>query len=99
MQTQTDIQAIAYAKLEDAECLLENNRFDNAYYLAGYAIELLLKARICKTLGIPDFFDFDNAERKRLKNESVITKPYKVHDFEQCLFCQEFTLNIKRRSK
>lgn len=85
MQTQSDIEALAYAKLEDAECLLENNRFDSAYYLAGYAIELLLKARICKTLGIPDFFDFDNIARKRLKNESVITKSYKVHDYEQLL--------------
>lgn len=63
--------------------MLTDNRFDSAYYLVGYAIELLLKARVCKTLGIPDFFDFDNTERKRLKNESVITKPYKVHDFEQ----------------
>lgn len=44
---------------------------------------MLLKARVCKTPGIPDFFDFDNAERKKLKNESVITKPYKVHDYEQ----------------
>ncbi len=43
---------------------------------------LLLKARVCKTLGIPDFFDFDNSERMKLKNESVIMKPYKVHDFE-----------------
>lgn len=55
------------------------------YYLAGYAIELLLKARVCKTLGIPDFFDFNNCERNKLKNECVITKPFRVHDFEQLL--------------
>lgn len=85
MQTQSDIEALVYAKLADAEYLLDNNRFDSAYYLAGYTIELLLKARVCKTLGIPDFFDFDNTERKRLKNESVITKPYRVHDYEQLL--------------
>lgn len=85
MQTQSDIEALAYAKLADAEVLLGNNRFDSAYYLAGYAIELLLKARVCKTLGIPDFFDFDNAERKKLKNESAVTKPYRVHDYEQLL--------------
>ncbi len=83
MQTQSEIEALAYAKLQDAELLAENSRFDSAYYLAGYAVELLLKARVCKTPGIPDFFDFDNAERKKLKNESVITKPFKVHDFEQ----------------
>lgn len=85
MKSELEIEVLAYSKLQDAEYLLEDNRFDSAYYLAGYAIELLLKARVCKTLGIPDFFDFDNSERKKLKNESVITKPYKVHDFEQLL--------------
>lgn len=67
MKSQSEIEALAYAKLQDSEYLLADNRFDSAYYLAGYAIELLLKARVCKTLGIPDFFDFDNIERKRLK--------------------------------
>lgn len=85
MQTQSDIEALAYSKLRDAEILLANERFDSAYYLAGYAVELLLKARVCKTLGIPDFFDFDNLQRQRLKNESVITRPYRVHDYEQLL--------------
>ncbi len=42
MQTQLDIQALAYAKLSDAEYLLEDNRFDSAYYFAGYAIELFI---------------------------------------------------------
>jgi len=85
MQSQSNIQAVAYAKFQDAEYLLANERFDSAYYLAGYAVELLLKARVCKTLGIPDFFDFDNVERKRLKNENIITRPYRVHDYEQLL--------------
>lgn len=35
---------LADAKLSDAKFLLEHHRFGNAYYLAGYAIELLLKA-------------------------------------------------------
>jgi HEPN domain-containing protein len=35
---------LAEAKLSDAKFLLDHNRPDNAYYLAGYAIELLLKA-------------------------------------------------------
>ncbi len=85
MQTQSDIEVLAYAKLDDAELLLANNRLDNAYYLAGYAVELLLKARVCKTLGISDFFDFENPARTKLKNESVITRPYKVHDYEQLI--------------
>ena len=85
MQTQSDIEALAYAKLQDAELLLANERFDSAYYLAGYAVELLLKARVCKTLGIPDFFDFQSSTRTKFKNESVITRPYRVHDYEQLM--------------
>jgi hypothetical protein len=96
MQTQSGIEALAYSKLEDAECLLANERFDNAYYLAGYAVELLLKARVCKTLGIPDFFDFDNTARTRLKNESVITRPYRVHDFVQLIILSGIYSHCRR---
>ena len=35
---------LANAKLDDARYLLAARRSDNAYYLAGYAVELLLKA-------------------------------------------------------
>ena len=38
--------------------------WEGAYYLAGYSIELLLKARICKTLQIDNFFDFTLVQRK-----------------------------------
>jgi HEPN domain-containing protein len=35
---------LAEAKLEDAKLLLNAGRAANAYYLAGYAVELMLKA-------------------------------------------------------
>ena len=35
---------LAEAKLEDAKLLLSAGRAANAYYLAGYAVELMLKA-------------------------------------------------------
>jgi HEPN domain-containing protein len=35
---------LAEAKLADAKILLSAGRADNAYYLAGYAVELMLKA-------------------------------------------------------
>lgn len=41
-----DLRALAQAKLDDATILLQNRRFANAYYLAGYAVELALKACI-----------------------------------------------------
>jgi hypothetical protein len=37
---------LAAARLSDAKLLQNNDRHGNAYYLAGYAIELLLKAAI-----------------------------------------------------
>jgi HEPN domain-containing protein len=37
-------------RIEDAEVLLRNGRYDAAYYLAGYAVECALKARIVRLL-------------------------------------------------
>ena len=80
MNSQADIVALADAKYREAECLLNNNFFDGAFYLAGYTVELLLKAKVCKTLGIHDFFMFDT---KKAKPETY--KPFKAHDYSQLL--------------
>lgn len=45
-----ELRTIARARLKDAEMLLRAGRYDGAIYLCGYAVELVLKARICKTL-------------------------------------------------
>lgn len=79
MKGQSDIEDLAMLKLQEAECLLENKFFDGAYYLAGYVVELLLKAKICKTVDIPDFFLFDKTKKQEMY------KPYKSHDYEQLL--------------
>ena len=44
------IKRIAQARLKDAQVLAAANRYEGAIYLCGYAVELALKARICKTL-------------------------------------------------
>lgn len=89
MQCQADIQTLAALKLKEAECLLKSGFFDGAFYLGGYAVELLLKAKVCKTLDIDDFFAFNLTARKELY------KPYKVHDYEELLILsglyKEFT--------
>jgi len=41
-----DLQIRAQAKIDDATILFANGRHGNAYYLAGYAVELGLKACI-----------------------------------------------------
>ena len=45
-----EIKKIARARLRDAEVLVAGRRDEGAIYLCGYAVELGLKARICKTL-------------------------------------------------
>jgi len=50
-----DLRAIARARLRDAQVLLKAKRFDGAVYLSGSAVELALKARICRTLKWREF--------------------------------------------
>jgi HEPN domain-containing protein len=50
-----DMKAIARARLKDAETLAASKRHEGAIYLCGYAVELGLKARVCKTLKWPGF--------------------------------------------
>lgn len=43
-----DLQQLSRAKLEDALILARAGRYSNAYYLAGYAVELALKTCISR---------------------------------------------------
>ncbi|MCY7375216.1 MAG: HEPN domain-containing protein [Pyrinomonadaceae bacterium] len=45
-----ELNRIASARLKDAEILYQGKRYDGAVYLCGYAVELTLKTKICKTL-------------------------------------------------
>jgi len=45
-----DLRKIAQARLRDAEVLQRAKRYDGAVYLCGYAVEIALKARICRAL-------------------------------------------------
>jgi HEPN domain-containing protein len=55
MIPRTDLRNIARARLRDSEALFDRGRYDGAIYLCGYAIEVALKARICRTLNWPGF--------------------------------------------
>lgn len=50
-----ELDKIARARLEDAKTLLAAGRFDGATYVCGYAVEVALKARICRTLNWLEF--------------------------------------------
>ena len=81
MQCQADIQALADVKLKEAECLFNNGFYNGAYYLGGYAVELLLKAKVCKTLKIDDFF----ASKGSKPGKPEMYKQFRVHDYTQLL--------------
>ncbi len=45
----TDFQKLSAARRREAKHLLDERQFDGAYYLAGYTVELALKAVIAKS--------------------------------------------------
>lgn len=72
-----EVRRIASARLRDAKVLLAAKRYDGAVYLCGYAVELALKARICKTLKWPGYPE-SNKEFEPLKS-------FRVHDLDVLL--------------
>ena len=52
-----DFAKLASRRLEDARALHAAARYEGAVYLSGYAIEFVLKARICRHLGWEVFRD------------------------------------------
>ncbi|WP_210516311.1 hypothetical protein [Hymenobacter terricola] len=57
MKTPEDIRLLAQLRLDEAQVLVTNGRIDGAFYLAGYGVELALKAKIAERLGLPWLFD------------------------------------------
>ena len=56
IETKAEFQVLAEQRLVEAKVLLDLEKWDGAYYLAGYAVELALKACIIKTLMATDAF-------------------------------------------
>ena len=56
IETKAEFQALAETRLLESKALLDLGMWDGAYYLAGYAVELALKACIIKTLMTTDAF-------------------------------------------
>lgn len=50
-----DLRRLARARLKDAQALSAAKRYDGAVYMVGYAVEIVLKARIAQTLRWKDF--------------------------------------------
>ena len=55
MLKRQELRKIAQARLRDAEVLFRAKRYDGAFYLCGYALEVALKARVCTSLRWQEF--------------------------------------------
>ncbi len=70
MHTKKDLENLAQIRLTDAQLLLKAGSVSSAYYLAGYAVELSLKAYISKQIRsdvIPDKVLIDSIYNHDLK--------------------------------
>lgn len=65
-----EILKIADLRLKEAKILFENECFDGCIYLAGYCVELLLKAKIAKLLDLDNLFVSFGRDK---------VKPFKIH--------------------
>ena len=75
--TPEQLKALANEKLADAKALYAAERWDGAFYICGYAIEMALKYKICKTL---DWDEYPVSGRGAEKHKS-----FKTHKFEDLL--------------
>ena len=84
----TDFQELAKVRLDEAKALLDQKRFDGAYYLAGYAVECGLKACIAKLTNQNDF----------PRDRKFIEKCYS-HDFTDLLKASGLLDEIEQHTK
>jgi hypothetical protein len=74
MLTVRQLRELARERMKDAEALFDTERYEGAMYICGYAVEIALKARICKTLKWPEFPSADKEFQKKyqfLKTHSL----------------------------
>ncbi len=82
MNTPQEIKNSAKERLSEAKILYANGKFNGAFYLAGYSVELMLKAKICERIGIPNLLETNEREQFLNQESSVsdIRKAIKVHN-------------------
>ena len=85
-----ELQNLCRDRIKEAEALAKAKLYDGAYYLCGYAVELSLKKRICRTLHWKDGYPQTEAEFKRLAS-------FKTHDLDILLHLSGIEDKIKTK--
>jgi len=70
MDNVTEIVKLAETRLKEAKVLFDHQLYDGCIYLAGYSVELMLKAKIAQLLDLDDLF---------VNYENRVTRSFKVH--------------------
>ena len=83
-----DLKDLAETKLRESKALLDAGFPDGAYYLAGYVIELALKARICKIL------QWDTYPHQDIKE---INKEFKTHKLYQLILLAGLSKDLENK--
>lgn len=96
MIPRNELRKIARARLKDSEVLFRQGRYDGAFYLCGYALELALKARICRTLKWPGFpstrKDFESLTSLKTHDLDVLLKLSGLESKIQTHYAAEWTV-------
>lgn len=85
MQNPTHIRQLADQRMQSAAILSQNGQHDDAFYLAGYVVELELKARICELLDCPNLFDEDPANKIKEEGFNEVRRVFKTHNLKLLL--------------
>ena len=80
VETPAIIRGLAILRLEEAEILVRNNKPDGAFYLAGYSVELALKAKIAERLGISSLFADRLLETEKFPEPDGLRRLVKTHN-------------------
>lgn len=89
MTPANELDRTAVARLDDAKTLLAGRRYDGAVYVCGYAVEVALKARICRTLSWSDF----PSTRSEFQNYQT----FRTHELEVLLHLSGQEARIKQQ--
>lgn len=99
------LRDLANQRMKDSMALFEKRRYHTSFYIAGYAIEMALKYKICKmyffTKGFPETPVELQQYYKQIKTKGVraiISKIHEIkhHDFAKLLLYSGEEYNIKK---
>ena len=98
MPTKFELRKVAWEKFRAAKSLLGQKQWSDASYLCGYAVEILLKARICVGHGISQFpGNATEFKASKLKKQGWKQNEVFCHDLEQLLSKTTIAAHIKSK--